>query len=120
MKMKELIDALPSIRKISEQDLSTKTLYSVSKTMKKLENELDFYDKRRQQLIEDYCEEKDGRTEPKPEYKEVFEREFLELLNLDITPDGFKPVEIPENENIRLSYSDLCAVEGIFTIKFAE
>lgn len=120
MKMRELIDALPSLRKISEQELSAKTLYRVSKMMKKLENELNFYDKHRRKLIEDYCEEKDGRSEPKQECRETFEKEFMELLELEITPDDFMPIAIPEEENIRLSYSDLCSLEKFITIKFTE
>lgn len=120
MKMRELIDALPSLRKISEQDLSTRTLYRVSKMMKKLENDLDFYDRQRHKLIGDYCEEKGGRNEPKPEHKEIFEKEFMELLELEVTPDDFTPIEIPEEENVRLSYSDLCSLEKFIIIKFKE
>ena len=120
MKMRELVDALPSIRKISGQDLDVKTLYNVSKIMKKLESDLEFYDSRRQQLLEDYCTEIDGCVEPKPEYREVFEREFMELLNLDVTSGEFEPIEIPADENLRLSYADLRNIEEIFVIKFME
>ncbi len=117
MKLRELIDALPSIRKISEQDLSMDTLYRVSKTMKELEKALDFYEEQRQEIFNEYCDEKDGKIEPKPGFEEIFEEQFSELLDLDVT-DDLKPVEIPVNEKIRLSYSDLRSIEEIFIIKF--
>ena len=120
MKIRELVDALPSICKLSGQDLRAKTLYRVSLLLDRFDGELKGYDTAREKLIEKYCERKDGRVVPKPEHAEEFEHEMLELLETEIDMDGVKPVEIPADEDVRLSYSDLRLLEGFVSIKFEE
>ena len=120
MKIRELVDALPSIRKLSGQDLRAKTLYRVSMLLDRFDGELKSYDTAREKLIERYCERKGDKIVPKPEYAEEFEREMLELLDTEIDMDGVKAVEIPADEEVRLSYSDLCLLDGFVKIKFEE
>lgn len=120
MKIRELVDALPSIRKLSNQDLRAKTLYRVSLLLDRFDGELKGYDTAREKLIEKYCERKGERVVPKAEHAEEFEREMLELLETEIDTDGVKPVEIPADEDVRLSYSDLRLLEGFVSIKFEE
>lgn len=120
MKMKELVDALPSINKIANQELSSPTLYRVNKLLGKFDEELKFYDKRRMELIDKYCEKLDGKVTPKKETAEEFEAAMRELLGVEVDVGGVKMVEIPEDENIRLSYADLCVLEGFITIKWNE
>ncbi|MGN1410285.1 MAG: hypothetical protein ACI4XJ_08920 [Eubacteriales bacterium] len=120
MKMKELVDALPSINKIANQELSSPVLYSVNKLLSKFDAELKFYDKRRMELIDKYCEQSDGKVIPKKETAEEFEKAMRELLDVEVDVGGIKRVEIPEDENIRLSYADLCVLDGFITIKWNE
>ena len=42
-----------------------------------------------------------------------------ELLDLDIE-DEIKAVRIPAEEDMRLSYADLCALEGLIEVEFDE
>lgn len=122
MKMKTLVDALPSIRKIAGQDLRAKTLYRVSLLLDRFDGELKAYDETREKLIEKYCDKdkKDGKVIPKPECAADFEREMLELLDMEIDMDVMKPVEIPADEDIRISYADLCLLSEFIKIKFEE
>jgi len=120
MKMKSLVDALPSICKIAGQDLHAKTLYRVSLLLDRFDKELKAYDETREKLIEKYCDKKDGKVIPKPDCAADFEREMLELLDMEIDMNGMKPVEIPADEDIRISYADLCLLGEFIKIKFEE
>lgn len=120
MKIRTLVDALPSIRKIAEQDLHAKTLYRVSLLLDRFEGELKAYDSTREKLIEKYCDRKDGKIVPRPDCAADFEREMLELLDTEIDMEGIKVVEIPSYEDIRISYTDLCTLKEFIEIKFEE
>ncbi len=120
MKMKELVDALPSIRKIANQDLSAKTLYTLSLLLDRFESELKAYDETRCKLIEKYCETIDGKNIPKKETLAEFEKEMQELLDIEINMANINPVEIPACEEFKISYADLCCMNGFIKIKFEE
>ena len=120
MIMKTLVDALPSIRKIAGQDLHAKTLYRVSLLLDRFDRELKAYDETREKLIEKYCDRKDGKVVPKPDRTAEFEREMRELLNMDVDMNGVQPVEIPAEEDVRISYTDLCLLGEFIKIKFEE
>lgn len=120
MKLHELVKAEPTLRKISAQNLSMKTLYSVYRVIRELDKNLQFFYSQRAEICGRYAEEKDGVFVPKPEYKAEWEKQMLELLNLDVEPAEIKPVKIPAGENLCLSCDDLAAVEEFITIEFEE
>lgn len=120
MIMKTLVDALPSIRKIAGQDLHAKTLYRVSLLLDRFDRELKAYDETREKLIEKYCDRKDGKVIPKPDRAAEFEREMRELLNMDVDMSSVQPVEIPTEEDVRISYTDLCLLGEFIKIRFEE
>lgn len=117
MKIKNLVDALPSIRKIAEQDLHAKTLYRVSLLLDRFEGELEAYDMTREKLIEKYCDRHEGGTiVPKAGCAEQFEEEMQELLDTEL--EGVCTVMIPAEEDIRMSYADVRALRGFIEIDF--
>ena len=120
MKMKNIVDAIPSIRKIANQDLSMKTLYRAKRLLDKLEGHLRFYDEKRTAIMEKCCDTENDKYIPKPEMSETLEKEMRELLDLDIDMDEIKAVRIPAEEDMRLSYADLCALEGLIEVDFNE
>lgn len=120
MKTKNLVDALPSIRKIAGQDLRAKTLYRVSLLLDRFDKELKAYDETREKLILKYCDRKDGKVVPKPDCAADFEREMMELLDMEIDMNGMKTVKIPADEDIRISYTDLCLLGEFIEIEFEE
>lgn len=120
MKMRNLVDAIPSIHKIANQDLRARTLYRVSLLLDRFEGELKTYDEVRRKLIEKYCEEVEGKIIPKTETAAEFEREMLELLDTEVDTEGLKTVEIPADEDIRISYADLTMLGEFIKIKFEE
>lgn len=120
MRLHELVKAEPALKKISAQNLPTKTLYSVYRVIRELDKNLQFFYSRRADICERYAEEKDGVYVPKPEYKEQWESQMLELLNLEVEMAEIAPVKIPADENLRLSCDDLAAIEEFITIEFTE
>lgn len=120
MKLHELVKAEPTLRKISAQNLPMKTLYSVYRVIRKLEENLRFYYSCRTDINDRYAEEKDGVYLPKAEYKAEWEKQMLELLNLEVEMGEIKPVTIPADENLRLSCDDLAAIEEFITIEIKE
>ena len=120
MKMRNLVDAIPSIRKIANQDLRARTLYRVSLLLDRFEGELKTYDEVRGKLIARYCDTVDGKVIPKKETAAEFEAEMLELLDAEVDTNGLKIVEIPADEDIRISYTDLSLLGEFIKIKFEE
>lgn len=120
MKIKNIISAVASLQKIASAELSMKTLYSVSKLMKKVETELDFYNMERQKIAEKYGTRIDDETfRISDDKKKDYEREMSELLDIEIEED-IKPITLPFNENVKLSYNDLIALEGFVDVQFEE
>ena len=120
MIMKTLVDALPSIRKIAGQELSMKTLYRVKRLLDKLEAHLRIYDEQRTKIMERCCVVEDGRYVPKPGMAETLESDMRELLDVEVDMDGIQAIRLPAEEDLRLSYADLCALDGLVEIEFEE
>lgn len=120
MNMKTLVDALPSIRKIAGQELSMKTLYRVKRLLDKLEAHLRIYDEQRTKIMERCCVVEGGKYVPKPDMAETLEADMRELLDVEIDMDGIQAIRLPAEEDLRLSYADLCALAGLVEIDFEE
>ena len=120
MNMKTLVDALPSIRKIAGQDLHAKTLYRVKRLLDKLEAHLRFYDEKRTEIMERCCTVENDKYVPKPDMAETLEADMRELLDVEIEMDGIQAIRLPVEEDMRLSYADLCALDGLVEIEFEE
>jgi hypothetical protein len=120
MIMQTLVNALPALQKLGKQDLPLKTLYKVSCVLKKLDENLDFYNKQRRELTLKYCTKRDNKYFPKEGCKEEYNAKLTELLELEVEMGIEVPVVISPNENITLSYNDLVALEKFIKIDFVE
>ena len=116
MKMQNLVDASPVLRRISMQELSLRTLYRLGMLFDKLEYNLKFYDSQRAEIMRDCCTEKDGRFVSRSGKEEELERRFRELLEFETDIGEIDPVVIPADEPLRLSYYDLQLVRNFVRI----
>lgn len=116
MTVKTLVDASPVLRRISVQELSLRTLYRVGLLFDKLEYNLKFYDSQREEILRECCTEADGRFVPRPGKEAEAERRFRELLEFEVDIGDFRPVVIPADEPLRLSYNDLQKVREFVRI----
>ena len=120
MKMKTLVDAVPSIKKIANEELPMGTLYKVKRILDKLESHLAFYDEKRQSILEKYCDVEDGRYVPKEECAERLENEMRELLDVELDMEGIQKLKLKADDSMRLSYADLCALKEFIEFEFTE
>lgn len=117
MKIHELLAALPALQKLGKQDLPLRTLYKVSRVLNKLDENIEFYNKRREELIVKYCVVSGGKYTARDECAEEFNTKFTELLNLEVEVEEKLPVVLDPSENITLSYNDLTSLKHIIEFK---
>ena len=116
MKIKQVVDALPSLQKLAGQDLSIKKLYKISRLLGNLENEIAFFNEQKSKLFIKYCDVVGNQYVPKKETEMQLAQEFNELLDTDIEYE-VKEVVIGDNEDIKLSYNDLVVLKGFIRIE---
>ena len=116
MKLIQIVDALPSLQKLAAQDLSIKILYKVSKLLGNLDNEVAFYNEQRNKILAQYCDIVGNQYVPRKETEEQLNKEIQELLNIETECD-VREVVIGIDENIKLSYNDLVALQDFVRIE---
>ena len=116
MKIGQVVNALPSLQKLAEQDLSIKKLYKVSKLLGNLENEIAFYNEQRSKIMAKYCDVVGNQYKPREEDMAKLNAEIGELLDTEIEYE-IKEVILDLNEDIKLSYNDLIALDGFVRIE---
>lgn len=121
MKIRKILEATPALREIANQRLPMKMLYKVSRLIHEVQPQLDFYDDQYRKLISEYCKEDEGGYILPDTNKKAFDAALNELLDVDVEVE-IEPVTILETdtENLKLSYNDICALEGFIEIKFSE
>jgi hypothetical protein len=119
MKIIQVVNALPSLQKLAGQDLSIKKLYKVSKLLGNLENEIAFYNTQRSKLLSQYCDVVGNQYVPRKEDEAKLNAELNELLDTDIECE-VKEVVIGTDEDVKLSYNDLVALEAFVRIEGEE
>ena len=120
MKLGKIVDALPALQKLGGENLTPKTLYWVSKLLSKLDDELSFYNKEHDKIIQELGSEVEGgKWQIPPENSPEFARRLTELANIEIDGD-FKVVKIPLTEQISLSYADIRLLEGLVELDLPE
>lgn len=116
MKIKQVVDALPSLQKLAQQDLSLKQLYKVSKLLGNLDNEIAFYNKQKNKIAAQYCDLVGSYYVPKKGYEAQLDIEMNELLEMEIECD-IKEISIDCDEDVKLSYNDIVALKGFVRIE---
>ena len=116
MKIKQVVEALPSLQKLAGQDLSIKKLYKISKLLSSLEKEIAFFNGQKSKLLAKYCDVVGSQYVPRKETEAIFAQEFNELLEMDIECEIVE-VAIGDNEDVKLSYNDLVAMQGFIRIE---
>lgn len=119
MKIKTIVNALPSLQKLAAIELPCKILYKINKLMDGLDSELKFYNKQRDQIFQKYnIKVEDGNIKLRESDRQAFEKEWNELLNVEA--EDIQPIAVPADDNMKLSYNDVKALQGIINIQFEE
>lgn len=114
IKLVEIKAMMESLFKISKQNLPVRISYKISKLIKKLSDEWNFFEGHRQQLIKKYCNEenKEKIDDISPVKKEEFYTELNDLLEEGVEVD-FALIKLSEIEQISLSPLDMIRLEKI-------
>lgn len=107
VQMREIIQAIPALSKITGGDLSLRLAYQLKRNIAELQKEADFFSERRQKIFDKYGTPKEGGTysfEAENEQKAIDELEAL--LDLEVTPEA-ETLEIPVTENLHISVNDI-------------
>lgn len=103
MKYIHLLNSISAFQKLIHQDLPLRTAYRLSKMVRRVNEELDFF------------KAKETELKAKHEYK-VPVGEYNELLNLEIDWEETK-ITIPLDDNISLSVADIEALTPFIEFK---
>ena len=115
MKFGQVIEALPSLRKLAGQELSIKNLYKVSKLMGNLENEIAFYNEQRNKIMSQYCDIQGNQYVPREADMGKLNAEMGELMDTEIECE-IKEVVLGTDEDVKLSYNDLVALKDFVSL----
>jgi hypothetical protein len=116
MKIIQVVNALPALQKLAKQDMSLKKLYKISKLLGNLDSEIAFYNEQRGKILAKHCDIVGNQYVPRAEDEAALNAELNELLNTEIDAEIVEVV-IGCDENIKLSYNDLMAMEGFVRIE---
>lgn len=116
MKIIQVVDALPSLQKLAEQDLSIKKLYKVSKLLDNIENEIAFYNEQRNKILAKYCDIVGNQYVPREADMDKINAELGELMNTEVECN-IHEVVIGTDEDVKLSYKDLTMLRDFIRIE---
>ena len=108
LSMKKLTQIKPSLQKLLSQDIPVKTSFKLTKWIKTLNPEYESFEESRKKLFEKYGTKNiEGNLEIKPEKAVIFNKEFKELLKIevDVKLDKIKLEDL--GEKIEISPLDL-------------
>ena len=104
----ELVASKEAWQKLIAADLPTKAAYWVGKKYRKVEGEIEDYEKRHNKLVQKHgkpVEGKPGMMQVSPEGMEAFMKEIVELRGIEITLD-IDPIELADIEQSKLTGRD--------------
>ena len=105
------------LQKFYQSSLDAKVSYSLYKLLKKIQEELDFYSKEEEKLVETYADgiDENGKVIFSDEQKKkMFFNEIEKLQNTNIDLDFSKiDISLADIQNIKLTPSDFYLLENI-------
>jgi len=105
MKLRTIIDAVGAFAKLANSDMSLRSAYRLQKLTASIQNEADFFNAKRQKIIEKYAVD-DVIPDDKLAEAQV---ELDKLLDVEVQAD-FVPLKLPLSENINISVNDIVAL----------
>ena len=118
MKMYEILAVQDFYPSVQDQKMPIKTIYKLTRLGRKIEEELEFYQKEFQKIINDYALKENGQLVYSddltsiriiPGKEEECAKKITELRELEVSLDDFK-FDIDEFENLNLTISQMSAI----------
>lgn len=115
MELKVIVEAINSLKKLDKLDLPIKTSYRISRFVSEADVQFQLFDKQRTKLFDKHNVKvfEDGRLSCSKENFEEFQKEFEELLSVDVDIK-FKDIVIKATDDIKLSSEDVRLLSKLF------
>ena len=113
-----LLNSIPTLQKLSKEQLPIKVSYTISKNIKAIEEELKIYEEERRKLIKKYAElDKEGKPKVndngnyviKQENQLDFNKEVLELMSIE-TDINISKINLNVLEGLKVSPLEISSV----------
>lgn len=113
-----LLNSIPTLQKLSKEQLPIKVSYTISKNIKAIEEELKIYEEERRKLIKKYAElDKEGKLKVndngnyviKQENQLDFNKEVLELMSIE-TDINISKINLNVLEGLKVSPLEISSV----------
>jgi len=117
IKLSQIFNVQPIIKKLIEQKMPIKMAYKLSKMAKALNSEYEEIEKQRTSLIQKLGEQTGdtGQFQVKEENAQAFIKEFGEFLNGEAVNLDFEKVSLKDlPDDIKMSPQELIAIEFLF------
>lgn len=120
IKIREIVTAIPSLQKVWDADLAMKTHYWVKRMFDKINAELKHFNDSNDKIRQKYRNENiTDKVVIAEKNLDQYNKEYNDLLDVEIEIDFVKPL-ISDNENIKLSMTDINMLEKFIDFIFTE
>ena len=117
MKMYDLKNAEKALQKLVNADLPIKTAFKLSNIVDDIDVQLKKFEDFRISLIKKYGSETENGFEVSPEKINEFEKEFNELLQLDVDFSDIEAVNVDLLEDVSFSIIEIKSLKNIGFLK---
>ena len=90
LKLSEAVSAYVILGQFANIKMGVKTSYAISKNLRKLDPEYQHFETERKKLLSEYFHEVDGVPVVIPSTKDEADKEFEDLMNLEVDVDPYK------------------------------
>lgn len=117
VKIQDIVAAAPTIQKLSGISLPVKVSYNIARNLKKIQRELEPFEKARIELVRKHGnEDEEGKLVVKEENMQEFYKEMTELLEEEIEID-IRSIDIEGLAKIELSPTEMQLIDFMLAIE---
>jgi len=115
VKLGQIAGSVEALNKVAKQPMKATASFQVAKNLKSLSDELAAYEQSRGDLIRKYGkenkEDNSFAVDPSSSDFEKFQKEFSDLLSVEVDLENFKKIKLSELSDCELTPQDITNIE---------
>jgi len=115
VKLGQIAGSVEALNKVAQQPMKATASFQVAKNLKSLSDELAAYEQSRGDLIRKYGkenkEDNSFAVDPNSSDFEKFQKEFSDLLSVEVDLENFKKIKLSELSDCELTPQDITNIE---------
>lgn len=115
VKLGQIAGSVEALNKVAQQPMKATASFQVAKNLKSLSDELAAYEQSRGDLIRKYGkenkEDNSFSVDPNSSDFEKFQKEFSDLLSVEVDLENFKKIKLSELSDCELTPQDITNIE---------